>query len=330
MSELRQNLVSGDWIISATGRAKRPKDLVKKKKPRVRVPKTVCPFEDLEKSGNLPIELFPPGENWRIAVISNKFPILSPKISCADETKRGLYSVIDGVGHHELVITRDHDKNLSQLTKKDSAELFRVFKHRLTVFSEDPCSDYCSLFHAWGPTAGGTVYHPHYQMLTLPILPPDVRKSLEGSVRYARKNNKCVHCVMLAYEKRHKKRIVYENADAIAIAPFSSKQPFEIRIFPKKHEARFEKTDDKILAGVADVLSFSLRRVKEKLADPDYNFFLHTAPFRKAEEYDMYHWHMEVVPKTSLLGGFEWSTGIDVNVIDPDEAAKFLRVAKRK
>ena len=44
----------------------------------------------------------------------------------------------------------------------------------------------------------------------------------------------------------------------------------------------------------------------------------------------MYHWHMEVIPKMSLLGGFEWSTGIDINTIDPDNAAKMLRSAKKK
>jgi len=330
MSELRQNLVSGDWIISAPGRSKRPHELAKKKKPRVRTPKSTCPFEDLEKSGNFPIELFPPGKNWKFAVVPNKYPALSPRAACADERKVGPYSVIDGVGHHELVITRDHDKNFPKLSQKEAEELFRVFRHRLRVLSEDPCGDYFSLFHAWGPSAGGTVYHPHYQILTLPILPPDVRISLEGAIRYGRKHNKCVHCVMLAYEKRHKARIIYENSEAMAIAPFVSRQPFEITVFPKTHVSDFGKTSDKIISGVVDVVAVCLRRICEKLGDPDYNFYLHTAPFRKEEEFKIYHWHIKIIPKRSLLGGFEWSTGINVNSVDPDEAAKILRAPKQK
>ncbi len=324
MSELRQDPVSGDWIILATDRAKRPNDWGKKNRKRVRTPKSKCPFEDFEKSENIPIELFPPSDDWKIAVIPNKYPALTPKTACANETHAGPYTTVEGVGHHELVITRGHDKNLPKLTLAEAVELFRVFKRRLNVLSQDPCGDYFSLFHAWGPTAGASVYHPHYQILTLPIVPPDIRQSLEGSIRYEKKHGKCVHCVMLAYEKKHKARIIYENRDAIAIAPFVSRQPFEVRIFPKKHLSHFEKTSDKVLCRAVDALTVSLKKISEKLGDPDYNFFLHTAPFRKSEEYKMYHWHMEIVPKTSLLGGFEWSTGIDVNSVDPDEAAKLL------
>ncbi len=329
MSELRQDLVSGDWIILAGDRAKRPHDW-KKKSKRVKTPKNACPFEDLVKSGNEPIELFPPSDDWKIAVAPNKYPALIPKTAGPSEHRQGPYSTIDGIGHHELIITRDHEKNIPKMSLAESTELFRVFKHRLNVLSQDPHSNYSSLWHAWGQLAGASIYHPHYQILTLPIVPPDIRRSLEGSVRYAREHKKCVHCVMLDYEKRRKVRIVYENAEAIAIAPFVSKQPFEVRIFPKKHFSHFEKTPDKVLCGAVEALGFTLRKISEKLGDPDYNFFLHTAPFRDANEYKMYHWHMEVIPKISLLGGFEWSTGIDINTIDPDNAAKVLRSSKKK
>ena len=330
MSELRQDLVSGDWTILAPKRAKRPHDWGKGKPKRAKSPKTTCPFEDLEKSGNEPIELFPPSDDWKIAVIPNKYPALEAKNVCPDGKKKGPYSVIEGFGHHELVITRDHDRNLPKMTSREAVELFRVFKHRLNVLSQDPCGDYSTLWHAWGPSAGATIYHPHYQILTLPIVPPDIRQSFEGSVRYFRKYKKCVHCVMLAYEKKCKNRIIYENKYAIAMAPFVSRQPFEVRVFPKKHFSHFEKTSDVALSGAVEALSVALGRISERLGDPDYNFFLHTAPFQKAEEYKMYHWHMEVIPKLSLLGGFEWSTGIDINTVDPDMAAKVLRGKKFK
>jgi len=38
MSELRFNLISGDWVVIATERAKRPKDFLKVKKERQAVP----------------------------------------------------------------------------------------------------------------------------------------------------------------------------------------------------------------------------------------------------------------------------------------------------
>ena len=72
MSELRQDIISGDWIILATGRASRPNFLDEKKKQRKRTPKSKCPFEDLESDGNWPpILSYPDPENWEIVLIPN-------------------------------------------------------------------------------------------------------------------------------------------------------------------------------------------------------------------------------------------------------------------
>ena len=43
------------------------------------------------------------------------------------------------------------------------------------------------------------------------------------------------------------------------------------------------------------------------------------------EPSEFYTWHIEVIPKVSLTGAFELGSGVDVNVVDPDEAAKLLR-----
>ena len=49
-SELRQDLVSGDWVAIATARAKRPNAFIEKKKRKFLQSKSACPFEHLEKS----------------------------------------------------------------------------------------------------------------------------------------------------------------------------------------------------------------------------------------------------------------------------------------
>ncbi|HXF44124.1 MAG TPA: HIT domain-containing protein, partial [Candidatus Paceibacterota bacterium] len=127
-----------------------------------------------------------------------------------------------------------------------------------------------------------------------------------------------------------KKRIVFENRDAIAIAPFVSREPFELRIFPKKHLPYFENVLDVELENVVDALQSSLRLIEKKLRKPDYNFFVHTAPVKDKGKYRHYHWHIEVIPKTNISAGFELGTGIEINVVDPDNAARFLRAKKRR
>src|ERR1700722_1533471 len=101
MSELRRDLISGDWVIIAPGRATRPNFLDEKKKPRVPTPKSLCPFEDLEASHNLPLALYPVGatkKNWRIAVIPNKYPALTHSDHSGAVHRDGIYEKKEGVG----------------------------------------------------------------------------------------------------------------------------------------------------------------------------------------------------------------------------------------
>ncbi len=50
-SELRQDIVSGDWIVIAPRRSKRPDQFIKKEK-RIKAPINRCPFENPQKSGH--------------------------------------------------------------------------------------------------------------------------------------------------------------------------------------------------------------------------------------------------------------------------------------
>jgi UDPglucose--hexose-1-phosphate uridylyltransferase len=51
---------------------------------------------------------------------------------------------------------------------------------------------------------------------------------------------------------------------------------------------------------------------------------LHTAPIREPE-LTYYHWHFEIVPKLTLIAGFEWGSGFYINPTPPEDAAQYLR-----
>jgi len=326
-SELRQDLVSGDWIVIAPGRSKRPHQL--KTEKRKKVSKAGCPFENPQKTDHKPPILIygngKNGRNWEIQVIENKYPALTCKEKCTVFKKDGPYSVAEALGHHDIVITRAHDKNFADLPKNKARQVFEILRDRYLMLLNDKCLEYISMLHNWGPKAGASIYHPHYQIVAIPVIPPDVEHSLVGSHEYYKNHKKCVHCVMLDYEKKNKKRVIYENKGAIVFAPFVSKEPFEVRVFPKKHLPYFENTLDVDLDYVVDALQVALKKIKKNLKDPDYNFFIHTAPLKVKENFKHYHWHVEVIPKTSIAAGFELGTGIEINVVDPDAAAALLR-----
>lgn len=324
-SELRQDIVSGDWILIAPGRSKRPQELTNKKK-RKAVPKKGCVFENPQKSGNsLPTIIEPDAKDWKIQVIHNKYPALDHDGVNAVLGRQGPFFVIPGVGHHDLVITRDHNKNFPKLSKDDAISVLRAFQRRYIMLKRDPYVSYVSIFHNWGITAGASIYHPHYQMISMPVVPPDVEHSLIGSKRYFSNYHRCAHCDIVKWEEKEKKRIIYENRGAIAFAPFVSREPMEIRVFPKSHSPFFEDSKATEIAYVSEALQEALRKIEKKLNEPDYNFFIHTAPIRDKNDYKHYHWHIEIEPKVKVEGGFELSTGMEINVIDPDEAAEFLR-----
>ncbi|MDE2001834.1 MAG: DUF4921 family protein [Patescibacteria group bacterium] len=322
-SQLRQDLVSGDWVVIAPGRAKRPHQLVQKNPKRKVSPIASCPFENPAKGGK-PILSYGDGE-WELQMIENKYPAFVHKKTCSTIVKDGPYSVTDTGGHHELLITRDHRKNFSELSKAQAQQVLEAFRDRYLMLENDACLHYVSLFQNWGVSAGASVYHPHYQFIAMPIVPPDVMHSLHGSLRYYRDHKTCVHCVMIEWERKYQKRIIYENDGAVVFAPFVSKAAFEMRVFPKTHLPYFENTLDAAMDFVADALQHALKKLKKNVSDPDYNFFIHTAPIKDKAQYHMYHWHIEIIPKISKTAGFELGTGIDIDSVDPDVAAKILR-----
>ena len=325
-SELRQDPVSGDWILIAPGRGRKPHPFLKRR-ARARIPLKTCPFENILRTYK-PIFVYDGGErndDWEVVIIENKYPAVVHKNVCAKSFRHGIYSLVGGVGHHDLVVTRDHNRNFAALTALEANQVFQVFRDRYLMLLNDSCLAYVLIFHNWGPDAGATVYHPHYQLIAVPVVPPDVRHSLNGSSDYFKKYRRCVHCDMIKAEKKEGKRIIFEDAGAVVFAPFVSREPFELRIFPKKHSPYFENALDVELESVVSALQFSLKRIKKKLGDPDYNFFIHTAPVKDKEKYRHYHWHVEIIPKTNVSAGFELGTGIEINVVDPDLAAKILK-----
>ena len=328
MSEFRQDPVSGDWIVIAPERSLRPDNFKKKKEKRMRAPRAGCPFESsqLELAPNWPpLMSYPNQKNWRVVVVPNRYPALTHVEQCSILLENGPYRSQTGIGHHDLVITRDHEKNFAKLSPNRAAEVMTLFAKRYRELTEDPCIFYSSAFFNWGPKAGASLYHPHYQILSLPIIPPDVEHSLTGSARYYTKNKKCVHCDMLQYERKVKKRIVLENEDAVVLAPYVSRSSYELRLFPKKHLPFFEQSSDRILKSTSLLLQKTLRLIQDKLGDPDLNFFIHTAPLKHQDRYPYYHWHIEIIPKITVWAGFELSTGVEINTIDPDYVASFLR-----
>lgn len=339
VSELRQDLVTGDWVVVATGRARRPNEFIRRQVRERPQPKAGCPFERLlptvllaydrrGKSFRLTLkDRAYLGKNWWLQIVPNRYPAFG-RGTCALERKVGPYRLQEGVGFHEVVITRPHSRSIARMSQDEVATILRAYRERYLLLKDEDCVEYVSIFHNHGRDAGATISHPHSQIIAIPVIPPDISRSLGGSAAYFRRKKQCVHCAMLDFEKRDKKRIVYSNRDFIVYCPFVSRQAFEIRIFPLSHKPEFESITDREILNAADALRTSLAKLDKALGDPAYNFFIHTAPTADGAKAGHYHWHIEILPKTGVWAGFEISTGIEISTIAPETAAQFLRKIK--
>ena len=339
VSELRRDPVSGDWVVIATGRAKRPNTFAQgHQHDPAYESKENCPFENPQVSGNdKPILVFDHkaremgklSQDWFVQVIPNRFPAFAGPSVKRYVKHVGPYTVLEGRGSHEVVIMREHTKNISSFSSLGARAVIYAYMARFNILSLRPNVRYVSIFHNFGKEAGASLYHPHSQIMAIPVVPPDVARSLAGSQRYFQEKSKCVHCEMIAWEKKDNQRIVFENEHFIAICPFVSRAAFEIRIFPKKHESSFKDMGDEEIGKCADALRITLGKLEKALANPDYNFFIHTSPINieslESHFYPHYHWHIEILPKTAIWAGFELGTGIEISTIKPENAAKFLR-----
>jgi UDPglucose--hexose-1-phosphate uridylyltransferase len=197
---------------------------------------------------------------------------------------------------------------------------------RLAALKADPRIKYVLVFKNEGDAAGESLEHSHSQLIGLPIVPRTVKDELQGARHHFDMKERCIFCDIIYQEMNEQKRIIYENDDYIAIAPFAPRSPFETWILPKEHEAAFGPRPNGF-KGLAHILQLILKQFDVVLEYPPYNYIIHTAPFNE-EESEYFHWHIELMPKLTKIAGFEWGTGFYINPTPPEEAAKFMRELK--
>lgn len=334
-SELRFDLASKDWVVIATGRARRPETFKKEKRQKGLTSTKNCPFCHLETQKK-PVLIMANGEEakgdripekWTVAVIPNLYPAFVPDPELDKRTEGGLYQKMNAVGFHEVVITRDHNKSMGQMEIGSIKEVIDVYQKRYLELMCKKFVNNIAIFHNHGAEAGGSIAHPHSQIITTYLTDGDINKALVKSETYYRKNKKCLYCQMIAWERRVDKRVVFENEEFIVICPFASKVSFEIIISPKKHLSSFEVITEREKWQLAEAFKAALGKLYKGLNDPPYNFYLHTS-LCDGKGYPHYHWHWTILPKTATWAGFEMGTRMEISTIEPEKAAEYLKKQK--
>jgi UDPglucose--hexose-1-phosphate uridylyltransferase len=271
----------------------------------------------------------PDSAGWLVRVVPNKFPLLIP-----DEAKeptdpleagRGdpdLFSSAPAAGHHEVIVhTPEHVSSFGDLPSDQLSLAMKVWKARAAAFAADGAS-YAHIMVNEGQAAGASLEHTHAQAYGLSFVPTVVARERERFTAHnTRTMGGCLLCDLLIEEIRRRERVVAVDDEAVLLAPYAARGPYELQLVPRKHEPHFAMPEP----DVARMLHEAFARLRGVLgALPPLNLWVRTAP-RGAETF---HWHIDVVPRITQLAGFELGTGVNVNVVAPERAAAELRDAE--
>ncbi|HEV2752387.1 MAG TPA: hypothetical protein VGV36_00990, partial [Solirubrobacteraceae bacterium] len=121
-------------------------------------------------------------------------------------------------------------------------------------------------------------------------------------------------------EVRRRERLVAVDDDAVLMAPFGARLPYQLMLAPRRPRARFEE-DGPTGAGL---VHDALNRLAQRFGGPPpLNLWVRTAP-RGA---DHFCWRIDIVPRLTNLAGLELGTGVHLNVVAPERCAAELRDA---
>ena len=329
MSEIRQDPTTGEWVIMARERARRPRDFVRRQaRPELPVFLLSCPFcpgnEAMTPAETLSYRDEKAG-SWRVRAFANRFPALTPEGSTMRSEEKGFFLNMDGVGVHEVIVeTPAHNKPLALVEDAGVEDVLRAYHERYNALSRMSFVKLIVIFKNHGLSAGTSLEHPHSQLVAIPVVPRHVRMEHEVAMRYYDDRGECLYSDLAGHELSTGKRIVMETGRFVVFHPFASHQPFETWIVPKMHQASFGSASAEELEDLAHVLRIVLLKLYRGLENPDFNYVIDTAPVADENE-DYYLWHLRIIPRLTEVAGFEIGSGININTALPEETARFMR-----
>ena len=335
MAELRIDPLSGHRTIVAGERSRRPGG-----EPRCEPPQPIDPSTDPFAEGHedrTPPELYalrpgggpPDSPGWTVRVVPNLYPALDPPGPEPEDAPDGLlgpargqpelFTSLPATGAHEVIVNGPQPVlSLAELPAEQAVAAVGVWQERMRAHEESP---YVQLIVNERREAGASLPHTHAQLYALGFVPAAVARERERASAYTtRTMGQSLLGDLVAEEVRRGERIVAIDEEAVLLAPFASRLPFQLMLAPRRPRPRFQ---DGGPTGAA-LLHDGLCRLRRHLgSSPPLNMWVRTAP-RGAEDFC---WRIDVTPRLTHLAGLELSTELNLNIVAPEDAARLLREA---
>ena len=326
MSEIRVDPLTGLKCIIASERAGRPGGGFD-----IAPPPPIDPERDPFAPGHedqTPPELYavrpdggaPDTPGWTVRVVPNLYPALNHDAPEPEpHANPDLFTAQPAAGHHEVIVNApDPVVSLSDLTTEQVHEAMEVWRARMRAHSGCACRH---LIVNERKEAGASLPHTHAQLYALRFVPAAIARERERFGAYAaRTMGGDLLADLVQEEVRQRTRIVAIDDEAVAMAPYASRVPFQLMIAPRRSRERFEDDGPLGAALLHDVLS----RLRRHLgATPPLNLWVRTAPAGA----ERFCWRIDIVPRLTHLAGLELGAGVNLCITSPERAAALLRDA---
>ena len=237
----------------------------------------------------------------------------------ARDAQPDLFTAQPATGAHEVIVNApDPVVSLAQLSADEVDVAVEAWRERMRAHAD---ASALHLIVNERKEGGASLPHTHAQLYAFDFVPAGMARERERFGAHAtRTMGGNLLADLVQEEVRRRERLVAVDRDAVLLAPYASRLPFQLMLVPRRPRARFE---DDGPSGSA-LLHDALQRLQRRLgASPPLNLWVRTAP-RGA---DSFCWRIDIVPRLTPLAGLELGTGLNLCIVAPEQAAAQLRDA---
>lgn len=251
-----------------------------------------CPGEDTEVGT----------EPFQVAVFDNRFPAFKE------------------AGTSEIIVySPDHWADLGTLDPKTAQVLWAAWRDRTVELGRRPDVAQVFIFENRGRRVGATIAHPHGQLYAYPFIPPRIERELAHL-----KEGSCPFCSQPSPDAE-----LLSTPNWRVVAPYASRMPFELRLYPRAHRPELQPPDPSDGEGIA--LAQAVLRTYDRWFGHRTALVMaiYQAPARHPDRL-RYHFRIDFLPieraqdKTKYLAGSELGAGAFVGDMLPEQVAASL------
>ena len=309
--DMRQDLLTGEWIAMASHRQTRA----------FLPPKEFCPL--CPTKGDFGTEVA--DSNFEVVVFENRSPSFSaPSKELAPET-------IQASGRCEVVVFSDHHEgSFGSLDLAQMRTVMAAWIDRTREISELPYVEQVFVFENRGEEVGVTLNHPHGQIYSYPFITPRTLKMLQVAQEHFNNSGTPLLTSIIKKEVEDQDRIIAQNDHWIAYVPYAARYPFEIHLAPKVFVSDLAQLREEVADAFPAIAKEILLRLDGVFGIPmAYIAAWHQAPVRAGRDVLGLHWQITSIRrapgKLKYLAGSEAAMGAFIMDLKPEQSAQQLR-----